>query len=254
MSVSNWDDFWCTYNNNDYDNWINRNGVEQDTCCYTCCYTFENGQCLYYHALWFFGTGLILSTLIFGIYVGRLIAVNTLSRCKPFVDTNIGLHGCVSNVDGTYIGGKACTDCGGYGFLILAIPLFILEMLIVAFYVCIKRCRIRFRDMKSELEIEQRELQQQIELQRQRELELQQNQSLENFDVNAISLNDQIKMSDNDNECNICCNLQDKYVILPCEHNIRKTCADQLSKCPYCRQPFNKRNVKVMDNINAIEL
>ena len=229
--------FFCTWSwsNNDANNWIPVDDVDQS--CY-CDSTLANGSCLYYHAVWFFAIPIFFTTMIVGIYGGRFIAVNNLPQCTPYSDTRIGLYGCVSNTNGSYVGGKACTDCAGYGFLILCIPLFIVELLIITFYVCIKRCRTRFREIKERLGAEKT-----------REFERrQQNQSLENFEGSGIVLKEQVKMDDDSEkiECDICCISMGPYVELPCDckKNICKKCATQMGKCPLCRQKYTKRDIK----------
>ena len=87
------------------------------------------GPCMATHGIWFSVVGILFATLFVGIWGGRAIAVHTVPQCMPFVDTQIGLYGCVSNVDGTYVGDRACTDCAGVGFGILAIPLYVAEIL-----------------------------------------------------------------------------------------------------------------------------
>ncbi|AYV77177.1 MAG: hypothetical protein Barrevirus17_3 [Barrevirus sp.] len=94
---------------------------------------------------------ILVTTIVFGICIGRLIAVNSISQCLSYKNTRIGLFGCVSNANGQYVGGQTCNSCTGIGFGILGIPLLILEIIAVLIYYCLKKCYRSFKDTEAEI-------------------------------------------------------------------------------------------------------
>lgn len=138
------------------DNWTEVT-EEQDYTCYGGLSRYRRGgQCMYYNFTWLFITSIIVSTIVIGTYGGRAIAVNQIAQCMPFHNTSIGLYGCVSDQDGSYVGGKGCTDCAGVGFGILGIPLLIMEVIMVGIYFFVKGwCRL-CREAKDDIQIDNR--------------------------------------------------------------------------------------------------
>jgi len=149
-------DFWCSCFDNhmaDEDNW---HQVTDDQTYLNDRYC-KAGPCLFYNASWIFAFSIILSTIMIGIWFGRYIAVHSISQCIPYVDTKIGMYGCVSNTNGAYVGGKDCINCAGTGFGILGMPLLIAEVLVIVIYYFIKNCRTLFIEEKIKLEREKKQ-------------------------------------------------------------------------------------------------
>lgn len=171
----------------------------------------QSGPYMYYTSVLCLTITIFLTTIFVGIWVGRYIAVQTVSSCIPYKNTNIGLLGCV-NAAGQYVGGQTCNNCAGIGFGILALPVLILEILLVCFYFFIKKCRNTYLETKNKLETEN-------------------NNKLERID---------------DNKCRICENISMEIVTLSCNHNsICINCAnnDAVTRCPICLVDFKKEEI-----------
>lgn len=110
----------------------------------------QQGYDWLHHGVVLLMVGTFISTVLVGVWVGRLVAVHTVRGCAPFVNASIGFSGCVQN--GVYVGGRACTDCTGYGFAIVGVPLLVLEASIMVGSCMWRACRDEFERTKKELE------------------------------------------------------------------------------------------------------
>lgn len=137
--------------------------------CSACCYRDENfvlasgketkrhrhelecGSCLVHCGIAFLVVGAVVSTLIVGMWGGRAIAVRSVDQCKPFINTTIGLYGCVSSATGKYVGADACTACIGVGFGILAVPLLAVEVVLLLSLCACSACRAAFHDTHQQM-------------------------------------------------------------------------------------------------------
>ncbi|GAG57756.1 unnamed protein product, partial [marine sediment metagenome] len=140
--------FCCRFEENDDDystdevNWIGSQEINrQQGCMSPITYIYKPRPCLYYTSVFFLIISAISTVAILGTWIGRLIAVSSISQCTPYIDTKIGFSGCVSNQDGSYVGGHTCSGCAGFGFLIFAIPLLAIELICVIIFMFVKRCR-----------------------------------------------------------------------------------------------------------------
>jgi len=176
-------------------------------------YNCACGPYMYYTFVICVSIATFLTTIFVGIWVGRYIAVQSVSSCTQYKDTRIGLLGCVSNANGQYVGGQDCKNCAGIGFAILALPLLIIEILTILIHLFIKKCRNIYKDTKDRLEKEN-----QAELQ---------------------------EVANSDGKCNICCNFVSDMARLPCQHTMCLSCAnnDAVTRCPFCRRDFEKKNI-----------
>jgi hypothetical protein len=159
-----------------------------------------------------FAIATLVTTIIVGTWFGRYIAVNTNTVCAQYQNTKIGLYGCVSNVNQQYVGGQDCMNCAGLGFAILGLPLLIAELLAICIFICIKKCRILYREAKEQLTVE-----------------------IERANANAQA----------NKECIICLTPLEVFAVLPCHksHIICSSCSNKVDKCPVCRKEFNKKDV-----------
>ena len=58
-------------------------------------------------------------------------------------------------------------------------------------------------------------------------------------------------------KCPVCLDLIRDAVMFPCSHNVCKSCTEQLlampdSKCPLCKQPAGKRDVRANTGLNEL--
>jgi len=203
------DAYCCCESANYIDEWVQTDTVHQEYECLECC---GSGPYLYFTSTIMFAIATFMSTIIVGIWFGRYIAVNTNTYCSQYQNTKIGLYGCVSNVNQQYVGGQDCMNCAGLGFAILGIPLLIAELLAISMFICLKKCRVMYREAKNRLVAEQ-----------------------ETANANAQA----------NKECIICLTPLEVFAVLPCHksHIICSSCSNKVDKCPVCRKEFNKKDV-----------
>ncbi len=203
--------------------WIKTDNDQNYDCCGGSC---PSGPYQYYTATICFAIATFISTIFIGTWVGRYIAVNSVSYCLPYQNTRIGLYGCVSTLVNTttYVGGQNCNNCAGMGFAILGIPLFAIELLSISIFICLKKCKILYNNIKNDLV--QKDLQKNAE-------------SVIDSTINK----DDIKP----NQCPICFLFMGEFVRLSCCHKtLCKDCIEKVNKCPYCRGTFNKNNPEII--------
>ncbi|AYV77178.1 MAG: hypothetical protein Barrevirus17_4 [Barrevirus sp.] len=137
------------------DEWVSTNVNQKYNCC---TYKCEAGPYLYYTFTICFTIATIMTTIIVGTWLGRYGAINGIEQCLPYKDTQIGLYGCFSS-NNTYVGGQTCQNCAGFGFLIVGVPLLLVELFSICLFLCIKKCRVLYREFSIELERDENEKQ-----------------------------------------------------------------------------------------------
>jgi hypothetical protein len=202
--------YFCWESPDNNDDWIQTDKDQLYKCgSYYC----GCGPYVYYTFTICLSIATFLTTIFIGVWVGRYIAVQTVPSCTAYKNTRIGLLGCVSNANGQYVGGQDCNNCAGIGFAILALPILIVEILVIFFYLFVKRCCSIYKETKDRLE---RENQEQLQ-----------------------------EVNNSDGKCNICCNFIGDLARLPCNHTMCLSCAnnDAVTRCPFCRKDFEKTDI-----------
>lgn len=115
------------------------------------CFNCAAGPFLYVNSTILFFVAAIATATLIGIYGGHQIAINTIPKCMQYVNTTLGVHGCMEN--GGYVD-NGCKSCTGLGFAILGIPLYLTIFISIYFYIVIKKCRAMYNEIKEEIQLE----------------------------------------------------------------------------------------------------
>lgn len=192
------------------------------------CCGYESGLYMYYTSMVCFTIATFVSSIMLSVWVGRYISIISIPQCMPYINTRIGLYGCVSSLNttfGQYVGGQNCNDCAGIGFAILWPPLLGIILLSIFILKCVKKCKENYNIIKLDLEKESRK---------------------NIVPIKSILITHPF-------ECEICCHSRNMYThVSCCKQQLCFNCWDKLNTCPFCRQIFNKEIISQFIDITNI--
>lgn len=196
--------------------------------------------------IWVGLTSIFFSTVIVGIYVGRVLAVSSVPQCMPFSNTRIGLYGCVDAL-GAYVGGDACTACAGVGFGILVIPLFTAEVVVVLVYYAVKSCRRNYISTRKRLEEERDKEFVEYERQRVKLQDVPVCVPVPPLTSDSVIVTTPVEVIGvvlgQSRTCTICAFDRAAYIELPCKHSLCLECAKAVRVCPFCRAEYSLKGI-----------
>lgn len=254
-------DLWCHTCTNIVDDdpsqeYWERSTQRQDYCLDDCCQFWQcfccidtdyqdeycpMGPCLAYAAIWLYGFATLVVTIFVGVWGGRAIAVRVLPQCQPFIDTSIGLYGCISNSNFSTITDPSCVPCAGYGFGILGVPLLVFEIIGVILWLSFISCRRKYIATKAAILRERQAAAEAIEVP---VIPVEkQEASPANHDFTTV-VPPLISMVDQQ-ICVICEENRALHNLPCCNHTICDYCAKNtdgpetlIKRCPFCRTKY----------------